>query len=162
MKFSDRSLTIVRTKPPLNDLVPKIQELALFFKLRCEHDLLPKEHIQMQGWVPIECKVLEHELLDQQVADAVKDIEKADQALESWKVDNVISTNPIRVKPFSRSTASLSAILERCDNAQEKLFVARRKDRYYGPPVIFNGSKPKDKRNEERPRSGTRGRKKRK
>jgi hypothetical protein len=150
-------------RSPLTVLIPKVQSLLLFYKQYCEDyiHILDEEACKAKGnhAFHLEHSVQAHELLDRTVAEAANEMKKSDEALDSWSVDNVYSNNLASfegLKPFVRSTASLNAILERCDEAQVRLRKAREDfcPDWPPPPVV---SKWKGTGSQERQRHMRRG-----
>jgi hypothetical protein len=61
------------------------------------------------------------------VANAAYEVKMCKVALETWAFQNDFSKERVTTKRFARSEDSLSAILERFDESQEKLYQARRR-----------------------------------
>jgi hypothetical protein len=119
-------------KSPFAELVPKVQELLLFFKRNCEDTLLKEECYRYQGQIQKTSRLrLEHfmkedELLDPAAVDAASELQKCNKALDTGSAKNTyLDGNMVKVGPFSRKTAGLNAILERCDDVERKRYWAR-------------------------------------
>lgn len=117
---------LVRSR--LTGLITNVQSLLLFFKRWCEDDLLQEEctqshHLDIQRHHPIS----EREMRNSDVANAAYEVKMCKVALETWAFQNDFSKERVTTKRFARSEDSLSAILERFDESQEKLYQARRR-----------------------------------
>jgi hypothetical protein len=116
-------------KSPLANLVPKVQELLLFFMRHCEEPLLHDESEKLDYGFRMEDTTIitprggfgtfllepwRYELAISQ------------KAMEVWSLENTYHNDIIKIRPFSKSTSSLGEILARCDDVQFKIFAARK------------------------------------
>jgi hypothetical protein len=125
---------------PLADFIPKVQNFLLYFKRWCEDDLLEAESRRSPHTLRAPHHIQDHEMRDKGVVDAVYELKMCKVALETWSFQNdYCKDDLVKTGRFARSESSLSAILERYDNAQEKLYRAREK--YYIPLGIINLTK---------------------
>jgi hypothetical protein len=129
--FEDDDSTISKhafvRKSTLADFVPKVQALLLFFKRYCEDAILREEWPRRQRWPyeKLEYSIGVDERNDPIVVQAVLRLHRSNQALETWSTINTYPNDMIKIKPFSRKTDSLSAILLSCDSAQNELYLVR-------------------------------------
>jgi hypothetical protein len=149
--LAENTITVLQhglvRKSTLADFVPKVQELLLFFKRYCEDTLLKAECSQtFEHTIGLEHSIDKFEKLDPAVRRYVSELQKCEQALETWSVNNTYPNDIVKIIPFSRTAASLSVILERCDDAQKKIWYAR----IYNESIIVHSWKYHDK---GRPRS---------
>lgn len=119
-------------------MAPKISFLAdlhlflVYFKRWIEDGLLKKEslntsghHVLRRSVLEYQSSVPEHELSDSSVASAVYELKMCKVALETWSFESDYSKTQSRTELSFGDKNSLSAILARCDDAQEKLRYAR-------------------------------------
>jgi hypothetical protein len=111
-------------------LFPKLQRLLLLFKRWCEDDLLQEESQagKWPGGAVLKYPILENELQNSAIANAVDKLKKCKMALESWSFQNDYpkdKSSLFKTERFSRSENSLSAVLEKSDQAQENLRAVR-------------------------------------
>jgi hypothetical protein len=117
-----------RVRSRLTHLITNVQSLLLFFKRWCEDDLLQQECAQYRDnrhYILQHHPILEHEMRGSGVANAAYEVKMCKVALETWAFQNDFSKERVTTKRFARSENSLSAILERFDESEEKLYQAR-------------------------------------
>ncbi|KAH8784532.1 hypothetical protein F5882DRAFT_404444 [Hyaloscypha sp. PMI_1271] len=114
---------LVRSR--LTGLITNVQSLLLFFKRWCEDDLLQEERNQSHHSIQPHHPISEHEMRNSDVANAAYEVKMCKVALETWAFQNDFSKERVTTKRFARSENSLSAILERFDESQVKLYLAR-------------------------------------
>ncbi len=109
----------------LAELVADLQFLLVYFKRWCEDDLLREESRQRPLRLHYQSSIPADEMHDTDIADADYKLKNCKIALEVWAFDNGYSKSEARTERFSTEKASLSRILERCDEAQYRLHQAR-------------------------------------
>ncbi|KAE9367344.1 hypothetical protein N431DRAFT_428749 [Stipitochalara longipes BDJ] len=128
---------------PLVAFLPELQLLLVYFKRWCEDKVLLAEPNMVAG---ILHTISEYEMKNSHVVNAVYELKLCNIALETWSFQNDYHKIDATISSFSRHENSLSAILERCDEAQEKLYNMRRNfriNRTRPPPARGNVSSDK-------------------
>jgi hypothetical protein len=136
------------------NLVIEVQNLLLYFKRWCEEDLLEDENNRTST-------LLSPDMSDVAVANAVYEVKMCKLALETWSLQNDYSEDSVKEQRFSRGENSLSAILQRSDESQQKLYSARIDRRRFLDIIALNNRKHMDKKSPD-PRSGKKNSKKKK
>jgi hypothetical protein len=107
----------------LADLVNDLQFLLVFFKRSCEDDVLQEES-KLPGKLNYRSSTPVDEMHDTDIANADYELKNCKIALDNWS-DNNYSRTEAKIVGFATKKASLSTILERCDEAQFRLHRAR-------------------------------------
>ena len=135
----------------LAELVTKLQFLLLYFKRWCEDDVLWKESRRQPGELAYLTSIPADEMHDTDIANAEYEWKNWKIGLEVWAFDNDYSKIEAKTERFATKKASLSTILERCDEAQFRLHRAR-----------LRFAESRGRRAADRERNAKRGSKKRK
>jgi hypothetical protein len=72
------------------------------------------------------------------VAKAAYELKICKLALETWSFQNDFPKENVTIRRFRRSDNSLSTVLEKFDEAQDKLYQARRRVPHELPPAVVN------------------------
>jgi len=108
----------------LAELVTKLQFLLVYFKRWCEDDVLQEES-KLPGKLNYRSSTPANEMDDTDIDDADYELKNCKIALQNWVLDDVYSKIEAKIERFATKKASLSTILERCDEAQFRLHEAR-------------------------------------
>jgi hypothetical protein len=144
----------MRNIEPVVAFVPELQHLLLLIKRSDEETVLRQE---AKGRYGTDYPIPEHEMRFSNIANAYHKLRQCGRDLETWSFHNDFSKERGKTKHFPRTENSLSSILERCDDALEKLY---RERVMIPPPVLVQTEMEKPISNRER--TGRREKKKKK
>jgi hypothetical protein len=108
----------------LPELVADLQFLLVYFKRWCEDDVLQEES-KLPGRLNYRSSTPVDEMHNTDIANADYELKGCKIALEFWAFDNDYSKIEAKTERFATNKASLSTILESCDEAQFRLHQAQ-------------------------------------
>jgi hypothetical protein len=109
----------------LAELVADLQFLLVFFKDWCEDYVLREESMKWLGTLEYRSSTPANEMHDTDITNADYELKICKRAIDDWALDNGYSNIKAKTERFATKKASLSTILERCDEAQFRLYQAR-------------------------------------